>query len=31
MIKQVQSITPEQVDMFRKAVAEGKSVPDYSK
>ena len=26
MIKQVQGITPEQVDMFRKAVAEGKKV-----
>ena len=26
MIKQVQEITPEQVDMFRKAVAEGKKV-----
>ena len=26
MIKQIQGITPEQVDMFRKAVAEGKKV-----
>ena len=31
MIKQVQSITPEQVDMFRKAVAEGTQKEGYSK
>jgi hypothetical protein len=31
MIKQVQSITPEQVDMFRKAATEGTQKEGYSK